>query len=328
MSAMDTPLQVSYFGKLPSRGDFVKTPGNHALTSMLDNWVAQGIELLAQDPGWKLTYDAAPSCHFAFLSSQRKQVTAGHLMPSRDLSERRFPFLSAAQFAVLHPLDFIARSPLALARLWARLDRQSQHAFRAEDDSAAALRAFLEEPISVNAALGTYDTPYRDFLEMQTVGMLQTALQQAGHQVNVRRLLLAMGVLLQPLLSSGGSDLDKGLSLPLPADPLYKPMVATLWLDLIAGFLGRVDYELSIFINNAQAPRLIIGFNGSSGRTLHSVLDPLVSQESNINIDDADWVDDHIEDEYSFKKLSTYLDQGQLSLRLACATFRETFLGT
>jgi type VI secretion system protein ImpM len=327
MSSMETPLSVCYFGKLPSRGDFVKTADNHALTSMLDRWVAQGIELMTEDPGWKLTYDAAPNCHFAFLNSIRKQVTAGHLMPSRDTSQRRFPFLSAAQFSVMQPLDFIGRSPLALARLWARLDRQSQIALRVEEDPTAELRSFVEEPISINVTHGAYDTPYRDFLEMQTIGMLEASLLQSGHQVKFRRLLLALGVLLQPLLSSGGSDLDKGLSLPLPTDPLYRPMVASLWLDLIAGFLGRVEYELSIFIENSVLPRLIVGFNGASGRTLLSALDARSNEEININIDDPDWVDDHILPEYSFRKLSTYLDQDQLSLHLACATFRETFLG-
>lgn len=52
-----TQLQLSYFGKLPSRGDFVKSANNVQLLDTLDRWLAQGMELLAEAPDWKTTYD-------------------------------------------------------------------------------------------------------------------------------------------------------------------------------------------------------------------------------------------------------------------------------
>ena len=46
--------QPSYFGKLPSRGDFLKGQYNPQLLKVLDEWLAQGLELLAEDPGdWR-----------------------------------------------------------------------------------------------------------------------------------------------------------------------------------------------------------------------------------------------------------------------------------
>ncbi|MDC6132007.1 type VI secretion system-associated protein TagF, partial [Burkholderia gladioli] len=42
--------QIAYFGKIPSRGDFVKSPHNPQLLQTLDRWIAQAMELLADDP--------------------------------------------------------------------------------------------------------------------------------------------------------------------------------------------------------------------------------------------------------------------------------------
>ena len=39
---------IGYFGKLPSRGDFVRSPDNHQLMLLLDRWAGHGLELLSQ----------------------------------------------------------------------------------------------------------------------------------------------------------------------------------------------------------------------------------------------------------------------------------------
>lgn len=321
----ETAVSISYFGKLPSRGDFVKGSGDLALVATLDRWVGQGIELLAQDSGWKLIYDAAPQIAFAFLGSRSRLVIAGHLAPSRDASERRFPFLSAARMEVAQPLAFIARSPLALSRLWSRLERQTAQVL-ASPDPTEPLRELADAPLALNANGGAYESPFQDFLEMQTIGSLEDLLRGAGHAVSLRRLLPALGILLQPVLAAGPARLDKGLALPLPADPLYRPLVATFWMDLIAGFLARSDFELALFVGGTP-PLLAVGFQGAIGRSLQSVLDPRVGAEQNIRIDDAEWVDDHLDDDYALRKLASYLEQDRLSLRMARTTFRETFLG-
>ncbi|WP_255213726.1 type VI secretion system-associated protein TagF, partial [Burkholderia pseudomallei] len=39
--------QIAYFGKIPSRGDFVKSAHNPQLLQTLDHWIARAMELLA-----------------------------------------------------------------------------------------------------------------------------------------------------------------------------------------------------------------------------------------------------------------------------------------
>ena len=57
--------QLAYFGKIPSRGDFVKSTNNAQLLQTLDRWIAQAMELLAEDPRWKIVYENARPMNFA-----------------------------------------------------------------------------------------------------------------------------------------------------------------------------------------------------------------------------------------------------------------------
>lgn len=337
MAVVEAVPAVGYFGKLPSRGDFVRTAENPPLMALLDRWAGQGVELLAQDPGWKQLYDDAAPLHFAFLGSRSRLAIAGHFLPSRDASARRFPFLSASRIEVLQPLGFIARSPLALARLWGQLARLGQQALAAED-AGEALRALAESRIAVNPDHGVYAAGFDDFLDLHDIGSVQALLRQSGHaQLRLKWLLPALGLLLQPVLTGGASQIDKALSLPLPRDPLYRPLLAAFWLDLISGFIGRADVELAVLVKEGvsaagsaldAAPQLIVGFNGADGRTLQAALDPNVATEQIIRVDDADWVEDHVGGDYALNKLVSYLERDELSLRVARKTFAETFLGT
>ena len=323
-----TQLQLSYFGKLPSRGDFVKSANNVQLLDTLDRWLAQGMELLAEAPDWKATYDTWKPVQFAFLGSQSKLAIAGTLMASSDLSSRRFPFLTATAMEVERPLNFIAHSPIALARLWTRAGQQMLSLGQAAD-ATEGLRLLADGQHGVETA-GTqgYDASFSDFIDFQTVAGLEHMLRAEGHNIRLRRTLLALGTLLQPVMANGSSRLEKGLTLPLPADPLYRSLVASFWLELVSGFLQRADFELSLFLGEINGhERLVIGFNGASSRTLHSIMSPLAYTEQNINIDDPEWVDQHVSGEYGLAKFVSYLDQPQLSLRVAVDTFREVFIG-
>ena len=67
------------FGKIPSRGDFVKGAGQHQLISVLDRWVSQTMELLSEDPAWKTAYDGACPVDFAFIGARSRLSVVGHL---------------------------------------------------------------------------------------------------------------------------------------------------------------------------------------------------------------------------------------------------------
>ena len=322
-------VSLAYFGKVASRGDFVRSTQQGALTQMLDQWLSQGLELVSVDPRWKQRYDQVGPCRFAFLGVRSKVALAGHMIPSVDSSGRRFPFVAAGSFEIDAPLPFMSHAPMALSRLWSRLETIGREACAAEDATASLGKA-VQTKLEIDTSFNAYATSFDDFLEMQTVGSLEELLRAAHPGLELRRTLLAVGLLLQPMPASGVSRLDKGLALPLPDDPLYAPFVGAFWMSLVAPFLARGDFELALFVLRRQpggGSELCIGFAGGSPATLQAIFDVDKRDEAFVEVVAADWADEHADDDYAIKKLSSYLMQPQLSMSLALRTFKECFLG-
>ncbi|MGF6094880.1 type VI secretion system-associated protein TagF [Pseudomonas sp. 18175] len=327
MTSDDLTLPISYFGKLPTQGDFVRAANNHRpLIAILDRWATEGLDLLAQDVAWKTLYDSAPGFHFAFMGSRHRSVIGGHLLPSVDASGRRFPFMAGVTFEVAKPLEFIARSPLAFIPMWSRLGRELPLAKQA-GEPAPILNELSEHKANLTVSSDTLHHTFAGFLQAQTMGSLQQMLNTAGHQVDVRRILLALGLLLRPVMSTGAPKMGKGLRLPLPSDPLHRHLVSAFWLDLIAAFLGRADFELMLLQRGEHQPTMTLGFGGASARGLYGVIDPRIEEQDTIWLADPQWVEQEVSASYALKKMSTYTSQPELSLSTARDTFRETFLG-
>ena len=326
MSRLPT-TQIGYFGKIPGRGDFIKHGDNPALLKLLDDWLANAMDLMSADARWKLTYDALPPLHFAFIGPRRGRAIAGHIAASSDASSRRFPFLMMSTMEVEQPAAFVANSPLVLSRLWNRLEALSSEL--RGPDAANALQTASHASIDLDLRAAAYEAAFNDFLDMQTVGELDALLAPTGFTGTVRQVLLALGLLLQPVMASSSSRLEKSLELPLPADPLYRNLVAAFWMHLIAPFLARADFELALFITRIRGRHaLVLGFCGASAQTLHAIMEPQAALEHHIAFDDLAWVEEQADSDYAIKKASTYLAQANLSLKSAHDTFRAAFIGS
>ena len=327
MTPLATRAKIGYFGKIPSRGDFIKATDNVALITLLDNWLAQSMELLTSDPRWKILYDAARQMHFAFIGPRSRRAIAGHLIASSDQAQRRFPFLAMSAMDVDDPYEFVLRSPMILARLWNRLEVLSGAVVTAPDASVP-LQNLVMATIELELNTPGYDAAFADFLDLQTIGALDALLAQSGFKGNARQLLIALGLLLQPVMASSSSRLEKSLVLPMPIDPMYRYLVATFWLHLITPFLRRADFELALFFTLIDnRPSMVMGFGGASAHTLQALLDPQIGAEHHIAFEDAEWVEDQLDTDYGVRKLSTYLSQSNLSLKSAHDSFREAFVG-
>ena len=328
MSRASTPTPVGYFGKIPSRGDFVKGSDNPALIKVLDDWLAKAMELMSTDARWKLSYDAVAPLHFAFIGPRRGRAIARHIVASSDQSKRRFPFLMMSTMDVEDPAGFVPNSPLVLSRLWNRLESLSAGVLAAPEP-AGALQAAAASTVELDLRSAAYEAAFNDFLDLQTVGGLDAMLAQTGFPGSVRQVLLALGMLLQPVLASSSSRLEKSLLLPLPNDPMYRNLVAAYWMHLITPFLARADFELAMFITRIeQKPVFVLGFSGASAQTLQAIMDPQAGQERHIGFDQLDWVEEQVDDDYAIKKLSTYLAQANLSLKSALDSLCTAFIGT
>ena len=327
MSDQTTAVNVTYFGKIPSRGDFVKSGSSLQLLTSLDNWLARAMDSMSEDARWKNLYDEVKPFHFAFLGSRSKLAIAGHFTASSDAAQRRFPFVTAGAMEVSDSSTFTARSPLVLSRLWNRLSQLSASA-ATSNDAVQDLNTISATSVQVELGSKAYEANFSDFLEFQSVGSLDSQLKSSGFTGTCRQLILGLGLLLQPVMASGSNRLEKSLYLPLPRDSMYQYLTAAFWLALINPFLQRADFELSIFIAHfEQGPALIVGFSGASSLTLEAVLNPKTAQEHFIAFSDATWVEEAVVADYGVTKLSSYLDQSQLSLASAKRHFEEVFLG-
>lgn len=311
-------VRVGYFGKLPTRSDFIKAADNLALASLLDDWLAEVMNLLSTDPRWKLHYDAMPPLHFAFVGTRSRRAIGGHLAASNDLSQRRFPFISMSAIEVDDPAGFLPRSPLILSKLWRELG-QLTVAVMASSDPEAALQTLSNTRVEIDPS---DEMDLLPFLDDHTIAALEAMLSHAS----VRRIILAVGLLLQPVRRSGAERLDKSLVLPLPQASQQRYLVAAFWMELITPFLQPADFELSLFFSELnQRPLLVIGFGGATPETLAAIIAPQCAGEQQINFDYAGWVDELIAGDPRVQKLSAYLEQAQLSLRSTLALFHETF---
>lgn len=328
MSRAVTPVSVGYFGKLPSRGDFVKGGASAALMKVLDDWLSEAMDLMSANARWKLVYDAAPPLHFAFVGPRRRHAIGGHIVPSSDESSRRYPFLMVGAMEVAEPNLFVPSSPLVFTRLWSRLEVLTSEV-RAAGDPAAALQAAASQQVELDLRSSAYDAAFADFLALQTLAALDSMLAQAGFRGSARQVLLALGMLLQPVLASSSSRLEKSLVLPLPADPMYRNLVAAFWMHLVTPFLARADFELALFITRIEnRPVLVLGFSGASALTLRAIVDPHAGIDHHIAFEQLDWVEDQVDADYAVKKLSTYLARGDLSLQSALESVGTAFIGT
>jgi type VI secretion system protein ImpM len=287
---------------------------------MLDIWMAQVMRQLPADAHWKINYDALAPVNFVFVGPRRHHAVAGHLVASCDQAGRRFPFLVMRTLEVAQPAAFVVACPLVLEPLWERMEALTSNVMQAADPDIQ-LQAIPEALVVLDehcsGALGT-------FLGAGTVSTL-AALLGGG---NVKQMILALGLLLQPVMRASESDLDKCLVLPLPENPTARYPVAAFWLELVAPFLLHADLELALFVTRQEGkPVLVVGFNGAAALTLQAMIDPLVASEQQVRFDDSAWVDEQLGLDVDVRALASYLDKPQLPLKLARELFLRTFTG-
>lgn len=319
---------LCWFGKVRSRGDFVRSARQAALTQLLDRWLSQGLAQLSVDPRWKQLYDRAEAARFAVLGTRSRVALAGHVASSADASGRRFPFVALAAFQTGDaPQHFLAHAPQALDAPWRQLEGFVQRACSA-DDVAPVLAEAPRLALDIEASDEGWARHGPDFVAGNSLGGLQALLQRSHPGFDLRRALLGLGLLLQPVRASGVSRLDKGLRLPLPAQ--HASGVATLWTQLLTPFLAHGDFELVLLLPGAQhggAASLVAGFAGASPTMLQALFDPLRGGDAFIELQAPAWVDAHVAQNAALRKLDAHLRQDGLSLRQAVESFRACFLG-
>jgi type VI secretion system protein ImpM len=310
--------RIAYFGKIPAHSDFVKPADDQPVLGMLDDWIAQVMTRLPSDARWKLNYDAMAPASFAFVGPDRRHAVAGHLVASHDRSGRRFPFLMMRTVDVPDPGPFAARCPLAFGPLWDYLEVMAPRVLGSGDPSAH-LQALADAPV----ALGEYDAALASYLALSTVSELTVQLEAPAN-----RMILGLGLLLQPVMRSRPASLHKSLVLPLPRDAALRHVAAAFWLELMLPFIRKSGFDLVLFVTRVrERPALVVGFGAMAAGTLHALIDPLVAAEQQVHLADNAWIDEQLGLDVDMRTLASYLEQPALPLCLARELFLDTFIG-
>ena len=77
----------------------------------------------------------------------------------------------------------------------------------------------------------------------------------------------------------------------------------------------------------ATGLRWPLALQGATRARCRPALDPQVGAQRFVDLSAPAWVDAQVQSDYAIKKLSSYLEQPQLSLRQMLLTFGEAFLG-
>ncbi len=100
-------IKPGYFGKLPNFPDFMKfnAAGDELLT--FDKWIQEGIlnSKLKFKNEWEVIYKNSPSYNFLFNNQETKNHLAGSLFPSKDKTNRYYPFLTMLKINKSHITD-------------------------------------------------------------------------------------------------------------------------------------------------------------------------------------------------------------------------------
>ncbi len=318
-----TQAESFYFGKCPARGDFIRSTGHGSMLHVLDQWVTQALEAQSSYVDWQRQYDQMPPLDFVFCSTRMPLALAGTLTSSRDVSHRRFPLITGIRMQPAKPSQFMGQAPVLLQSLW-----QSTRSLNTEiiytRDPAIAMHC-LSQPLAVGVGGGL---EYQTYLMYQTVGSFSHDLKMAKHDGQLIQGLIALGLLLQPVISQGAENLNKALILPLPQGA-NSTRAATFWLSLIAGFIQNHSIEISTLIyHRHEQPILLVGFQGADSSTLAGLMQGDFSGDHWVHVFDSDWIDSYLENDAGLARLEQVLDDDDISLLDMIKMFKNVFLNT
>lgn len=102
---------LSFYGKVPTTGDFLTVEIPRPLLRPLEDWLSASLAKSRDmiDGDWQATFDAAPTWNFWIGNGVLEQGMAGVWKPSRDRVGRRFP---ACLFASSTDADALPDAPV------------------------------------------------------------------------------------------------------------------------------------------------------------------------------------------------------------------------
>lgn len=311
-----TPL---YYGKSPAWGDFLKTKGQYEIVQLIDRWIHQALEVAMLDPNFNMNFSQLPALDFFIAHPQQQTCLIANLLASTDSSGRRFPMVLSHLLAVLAPFENLFMSPFLYQSVLLELNDKN-HLIREIEDSNQ-LQSILNN-LHTDFEIYT-STDYKSFFEEYTLFGFAELMQISGYQLV--QSMLGLGLLLQPVVEHGSTQLNKVLILPLN-NQKYCHSIAAFWVSLICRFLTQHNTEVLIGILHMDSPVLLFGFQGVDISALSDVFNLNLQGERWVSLIHAPWIDQYLQQNAGLAALEQSLCERNISLNQGIRLFIQTFI--
>lgn len=230
------------FGKLPSHADFIRYNAASREALAFDEWLHHGLyhARIQLGAGWEQDFARAPMYRFLFTPENTDRSLVGVLQPSRDKSQRRYPFLVSLllERQSLRDSD-LPLVPAAFSSFFESADELVHRAMngleaRELTESAQALNCPPPDPETV---ISRYQT---EFLQRLSTASLWEGL--FGSFDDPRKYLLFRNLrqALLPVRDRSFKRLSLGLRFPLLRDSGQTDFLACFWMNVTMTMLGTM----------------------------------------------------------------------------------------
>lgn len=307
-----------YYGKSPAHGDFLKSKGQSVLIQVLDQWITEALEQAMKSPLFQERYSKLPSFDFFIGNPQEKMFLVANLIASQDHSGRVFPMILGHLIEISQPQVNLLFAPFCYKKALINLSLLNKKLYQISGsmqlfDHLEKIKLNVEVPTNIECkALFDSHTMY-SFSKLMNISTCELAQRMIG-----------LGLLLQPILDNGVSQLNKVLAIPL--NEKYRLDIATFWVNLIASFLAEHNIEILIGILHGHKPMLIFGFQGAEISTLRDIFLQEFDHQQWVSLENAEWVDTYLKQNDRLALFEQSLCERQLSLNHGIRLFRQFFI--
>ena len=307
-----------YYGKMPCHGDFLKSKGQSALISLLDQWLSEALKLAMQSPDFHEKYLTCPSFDFFITNPQETMFVVANLIASQDYSERYFPMLLGYVLDVDKPESNLLFAPFRYKAILIHLLLKNKMLNGLSNTEQLFIHLNdQQEEIDVPSLIKS-----KAVFDHHTMHSLAKLMDISLY--DLAQNMIGLGLLLQPIANKGVQQLNKVLTIPI--NERFRTEIATFWVNLIGSFLSKHHVEVLVGMIHGQQPRLVFGFQGAAITTLKDIFLQDYENDHWVSLTNTQWVDGYIQENASLAWLEQTLCERQLSVNQGIRLFRQYFI--